>query len=352
MIAAVPGISTPSRPASKASTGWHFAPVPDLNREMKRQITKAAAWPTFMGICFALRQEGRKGKTPAIRQAAKDQQRVSVGLRHLARDMGLNVSTVRRQASRLAKLGLIVVHRPNVTFRADLATGRIVTNAKGRCENTRIYLTIQEVHLRPAKAGTGAKCNHPPVGSRVQNAPTVRESLKQRTPDGLADGFGRPQAEDAGRLPAADAPGLTAGEAGGHTAAKASQERRPIVPEDAGRDEPVLPVGRILANPNARPPRGRRVPADEQREPVSFTGNDLARLEATKRRLAAEAARRDQGFSEPMDNARRRRQEPVPNVSQETAAPPAEADGAAVEPFDTEAAKAAALAALRSEAAA
>lgn len=285
MIAAVSAdLSAPSRPASTTSTGWHFAPVPDLNRETKRRITKASAWPTFIGICVALRHEGRKGRTPEIRQAAKDQQRVGVGLRHLARDMGLNVSTVRRHVRRLAEIGVIVVHRPNVTFRADLATGRIVTKAKGRCENTRVYLTILPEHLRPTKAGTGAKRAHPPADPMAQSAPTVRESLNQRTPDGLATSVGQPQAGQAGRLPAAGP--------GGHSAAKAGQERPPILPVDAGRDEPVLPVGRVIREAKASPPPRRTNPYQEaSRGPQPFIGRDAEAWERTRRLEAEKAAR-------------------------------------------------------------
>jgi len=286
MIAAVSAdLSSPSRPASTTSTGWHFAPVPDLNRETKHRITKASAWPTFLGICLALREQGRKGRTPAIRQAAKADQRISVGLRHLARDMGLNVSTVRRHVRHLVELGVIVTFNPNVSHHVDPATGRIFTKAKGRCENTRVYLTIQPHHLRPAKAkATGADCAHRAADlspCKVQSAPTVRDSKNQRVPDGLATGVGQPQAGQAGRL--------TAAGAGGHTAAKAGQERPPIVPQDAGRDEPDLPP-RLGRAATSTPLRRTNKWQEGDRKPQAFTGEVADAFERTRRREAEKAA--------------------------------------------------------------
>lgn len=298
MIASVSAdFAAPSRPASTTRRNYHFASLPDLNRETKHRISKAAAWGTFAGICLMLRHEKRKGRTAAIRQAADANEEIGVGLRHLARDVGLNVSTVRRHVRRLVEIGVIAVWNPNVSFHADLATGRIVTKAKGRCENTRVYLTIQPQHLRPARAGMGAICAHQPADPspcKAQSAPTVRDSKNQRTPDGDAVGIGTPPAGPGGRLTAAEAPGLSAGEAGGHTAAKASQEGNGILPADAGRDEPVLPPGRLTrAAAKAAPPRRKNVYQEGSQGPHPFTGKHADAFERTRRRLEAEQAARD-----------------------------------------------------------
>lgn len=210
--------------------------------------------------------------------------------------MGISVSTVRRHVRHLVDIGVIVVYHPNLSFHVAPATGRITTKAEGRCQNTRVYLTIQPHHLRPAKAsGMGADCTHQdadPSPCKVQIAPTVRDSKNQRTPDGLTAGAGQPQAEPAGRLAAAEAPGLPAGEAGGHAAAKAGQEEPDIVPFDAGRDEPDLPP-RLCRAGNAAPERRTNRWQEEPRTPQEFAGRDRERFEATRRRLEAEKAARE-----------------------------------------------------------
>lgn len=330
MIAAVsPDVSTPSRHATTTKTGWHFSPVPDLNRETKHQVTKASAWPTFTGICFALRQEGRKGRTASIRRAAKEDQKLSVGLRHLARDMGLNVSTVRRQVRRLEQLGLVVIFNPNVRHHVDPATGRIFAKSeKGRCENTRVYLTIQPHHLRPAKAtAMGAQCAQPAGqdGScKVQSAPIVRDSKNQRTPDGDACGIGTPPAGQAGRLPAAKAAGHAAGDAG--------HERPPIVPLDAGRDEPDLPP---RLNRAGKAPTNRRTNGYQEGQRGQEERRSAAEAAAAWHRRDPQQEARTQAYLEA--KAQKATKKPQP-ADQPASRPPA--------PPDDKAAKAAFLAVL------
>ena len=335
MIASISTAISPSRAgrtqaASTTSTGWHFAPLPDLNRETKHRISEKSAWPAFVGICVALRQEGRAGNSPAVRQAAKQSQRVGIGLRHLARDMGLDVSTVRRQVKRLADLGLVVAHRPNVQTVRDQDTGRIVTKSQGRCENTVIYLTITADHLRPAKAGTGAKRSHPPAGPKVQSAPTVRDSGNQRTPDGGADGVGTP--------PARQAAGLSAGQ----NRLTPAEAPTPVIPADAGRDSPPLPAGRIVPAPKAAAPSRPRSPFPEDHaEPKPFTGQDADRFAATRRRLEAERqAREAREAASVADSRPVSPQAPPPRPA---APPPPPAPDPT---FDQDAARAAVLAAL------
>jgi hypothetical protein len=302
VISAVSPAKTRPEISSSTSTGWHFAPIPDLNRVTKHAISQHCAWPAFIGICMALRQEGRRGATSSIRQAAKDQQRVGIGLRELARDLGINVGTVRRQVGRLVEIGVIVRHRPNVEIRADLATGKIVSKAKGRCENTLIYLTILPKHLRPAKAVTGAKRTQPTVVLKVHNQPTFIESKNQRVPDGQADGVGRPQPQ----------------EEGGHSAAKAGREEIPILPMDAGRDEPVMPIGRVIGSPKTSPaPRRTNRYQDDQRPPQVWVGPEEQARKAMQARLAAEQAERDRRDAEAKTTAQAAPQE-VPETDPET----------------------------------
>lgn len=340
MFSAVSTVSRRPSDAWNTATGFPFAQFPDLNRETKTLVSKASSWPVLCGVILALRQEGRRGMNAQVRKAAKEQLKIGVGLKHLARDLGLNVTTVRRQVRRLEELGLVVTHRPNVTHTTDPATGQIVTKSDGRCENTTIFLTITPEHLRPTKKSTGAQCAPPPCVSRAHNAPTVRELGIQRAPDGGASGVGTP--------PAAAAAGLPAGETGGHSAAgtgrlaAAGQEGTSVVPVTAGRDEPVLPAGRLLPTPKTTPRRqaaGRHFGQEPTARSAEEASRDWHRRdpEADRRReeyLASKAAKRPTEDRPPAE-APVRPQEPEP-------ARPAVSDT-----YDFEAARQAALAALR-----
>ncbi len=309
MIAAISDVlslsrasQTPHRQggASKPpQTGWAFQRVPNLNSETRRAIGKARAGWTFTVICTELGYACHKGK------ASWDQQRLGIGLRALARESGQSVGKVRRDIEALADLGLVVSTRPRVLHVADPATGRIETKAKGRCENTLIYLTITQAALRPPKGhgGTqGGTTVAPPTAScKGQDGTTFRDCRKQTTPDGGADGVGTPPAGPGGRLPAAEAPGLPAGEAGGHAAAKASQEGGGILPVDAGRDEPPMPAGRIVpaasTSTRAAPTRqrsGSSHPEDHQEPRVWSGAAEEARLRMLREMEARRAADAEQ----------------------------------------------------------
>ena len=227
---------------------WFFK-VPDLSDETAAAISKANAWPTFIGICRAIHDRGRRG-TKAEQDAA-DNGVIGIGIKALARASGLDASTVRRQIRRLHGLGLVVVHARGVIEVADATTGRIKVNRIGRTPTALVYLTVTEAHMRPAAAKAaakvgGAKRNPSPRADRVQNAPPSKDRTieKKETPPTV------PQEA-----------GLTAGEAGGHSAAEASQERRQVVSgvqrqddpkreAEAGPREPVrekpCPVGNVV----------------------------------------------------------------------------------------------------------
>lgn len=264
------GARTPfRRPAGRSSskTGWDFQPVPNLNRATRQAIGQAKAGWTFTTICTELGYACYKGK------ATWDQQRLGIGLRALARESGQDVRKVRRDCDALAKLGLVVISRPKILHVCDPATGRITTKAKGRCESAVIYLTITEAVLRPAKgsggAMGGATVEPPPAACKGHHGTTVREEKKQRTPDGDAVGIGTPLAgQDAG---------LPAGEAGRLPAA--TPEEPAILPLAAGRDEPVIPSGRILPS-TSKPATGRD----------RGTGHRPAGYGQEERRSAAEAS--------------------------------------------------------------
>lgn len=325
MIAAVSDVVSASRAtrtprqggASKPpQTGWAFQRVPNLSSETRRAIGKARCGWTFTVICTELGYACHKGR------ASWDAQRLGIGLRALARESGQSLNKVRRDVAALVDLGLVVSQRPRILHIADPATGRITAKAKGRCENTLIYLTITEAALRPPKGqrGTGDGTSvAPPIDAcKGQDGTTFRDCRKQRTPAGDAVGIGTPPAVPGGRLAAAEAPGLPAGEAGGHSAAKASQERGGILPVDAGRDEPPMPAGRIV--PAAATTRRAAPPRERERHPEDGKPWDQASLDAmarTNRRLAAEEERRrqeDAAWRERQEAEERQRQAEAPST--------------------------------------
>lgn len=313
--------SQPSRRAGTASkTGWAFQPLPNLNRETRQQIGRLRAGWTFAVICTELGYAVHKGR------ATWDQQRLGIGLRALARESGQSLGKVRRDCRALADLGIVVVHRPKVLHTADPATGQITAKAKGRCEETLIYLTITPSVLRPAKVhrDTGDRSTvAPPQGiSKVHRGTTVREvNQTKNTPAGGADRVGTPAAETAG---------LTAGEA-----------PAPIMPVNAGRDEPPIPAGRIVPSPRPQAaPAGRRrsdFPEDHA-GPQAFTGEAADAFERTRRRLEAERRHREAQEAAAAPPA-------VRHDPPQAAAPPPRSRHSAGD-YDHEAAKASVLAAL------
>jgi hypothetical protein len=235
MIAAVSPAVPAVRTATKAKTGWAFQPLPNLNRETRQRLgTTRAGW-TFSVICTELGYAVHKGR------ATWDKQRLGIGLRALARESGQSLGKVRRDVAALGKLGLVVIHRHKVMHVADPVTGKITSKSRGRCESTLIYLTITESVLRPAKVHRGTTpvttVAPPPDSSKVHRGTTVTDSGKQRTPDGGADGVGTPLAGEAAGLPA------------GGNRLPPPAEAAPVIPAEAGRDEPPLPDGRITPQP-------------------------------------------------------------------------------------------------------
>jgi hypothetical protein len=270
----------------------YFFQVPDLSDETAAAISKANAWPTFIGICRAIHDRKRRG-TDAERLAATNGM-IGLGIKGLARSSGLDPVTVRRQVRRLAELGLVVVHRRGITDVADPATGRITSNRIGRTPASLVYLTVTERHMRPAAAKAAAKVGDakrtPSAGlDRVQSALPSKDISKEpkETPT-------TPQ--DAGST------------VGGHSAAKASQERRQATEATAGTLEPSSgqpdPVGnakpparstRHQTPPPARSTRSGSVWPDgvEAAPPTPWGGTDAKRMAATRRRLDAERLERE-----------------------------------------------------------
>ena len=285
---AISAVLSQAPPPAAGRIRWFFK-VPDLSDETAAAISKANAWPTFIGICRAIHDRGRRG-TKVERQAASDGM-IGIGIKGLARSSGLDPVTVRRQVRRLAELGLVVVHRRGITDVADPTTGRITSNRIGRTPACLVYLTATEAHMRPAAAKAAAKVGGarrtPSVGrDRVHCAsPSTECSIETKeTP-----------------TPPQDAVSTV----GGHSAAKASQEGRQGTEAAAGTLEPSSgqpdPVGNAepparathhQTPPSAPSPRSGSVWPDgvEVAPPTPWQGEAASRLKWTLQRLAAQKA--------------------------------------------------------------
>jgi DNA-binding transcriptional regulator YhcF (GntR family) len=248
-------VSDPSTEVSgRENAAWSsncFFKVPNLSDETKRLVSEKSAWPAFIGILDAMNNQIIRGRTPEIREAAALGV-VGVGLSAIARAVGVNVSTVRRQVRRLEQLGLVAVHSPVKMVVTDPDTGRIRSKSAGRTPPCTVYLTITEDRLRPFKRGLrcnvrhngddqGAKCNPSDGSVKAQNALPSEDSSKElsrhRRPSGRTSGAGRP--EDRRK---------------GGTAANYHDDHRPV---------------------------------------TGWTGTDAERFAATKARIEAEAAERE-----------------------------------------------------------
>jgi hypothetical protein len=319
MIAAVsPVVSRTPAALTPAPTGYPWIKgLPDLNRQTTRLIGESGAGWTFTTICRLLHHIGRIGR-PRARQEAKERQRLSVGLAAVAEEAGLSIGKVRRDCTKLAKLGLIVTIRPNVTMERDLETGRLKENRTGRSKATVIVLTVCQEHLRQKAS--------PPVGQAVSptrmapSSPTrlgglpahdsvhpggaiQRDRNTKRTPDGLAVGIGQPQAEGEAGLPAGPAGGQEAAGEGRLPAAGQEEGTVPlrIVVADDADEQAHLPPGRLT--PQAAKPRepqrrtwgGQWGQGQPSSPPLSsWSADELAALRRQRERLEAEQRDLDQ----------------------------------------------------------
>lgn len=314
-----PVVSRTPAALTPAPTGYPWIKgLPDLNRQTARLIGESGAGWTFTTICRLLHHIGRIGR-PRARQEAKERQRLSVGLAAVAEEAGLSIGKVRRDCTKLAKLGLIVTIRPNVTMERDPETGRLKENRTGRSKATVIVLTVCQEHLRQKAAPPVDQAVSPPrmapsSPTRLEGLPAhdsvhpgtpiQRELNSKRAPDGLAVGIGQPQAEEEAGLPAGQAGGQEAAEEGrlpaaGHEAGT-DHGLRIVTAADADADElAVLPPGRLT--PQAAKPREpqRRTWGGQwgQEQPAapplaSWSPDEMAALRRARERLEAEQRER------------------------------------------------------------
>jgi len=303
-------VSASTDTAEAVPVCYRWFKMPDLNRATHRRLGASGAGWTFTTICRLVHHVGRVGR-PQARKAAREAGRLGVGLQAIADEAGISVAKVRRDLTRLVDLGLVAVVRRNVTFKADLATGKITENRTGRSVPVTVFLTVGPEHLR-TKAGQDRPAGNPskmapgnPSNLEGQAVPDrdhsgggiQREEKSERRPDGDACGIGSP--------PAVQEAGLTAGQAAGtrepastpagrQTASRSLQDGG-AVRVDAADDGLPPRIGRVSV-PASRPQRprpaaGQRFPEDH-REPHTWSG---AAEEARKAMLASleEARRRD-----------------------------------------------------------
>lgn len=177
---------------SRSATPFFFK-LPELSDETAAGISKAAAWPTFIGVCRAIRHQQRRGKTERIRQLASDGT-IGIGIKQLGRSMGLTSGTVRTQLRKLVKLGLVMVYSPPKVITTDPITGQIKQKQGGRSARTLVMLTVQEHHCRPCKVRSephdGVQSEPPRQRYKARSAPPSKDysNKKQRQRQPLSSG--------------------------------------------------------------------------------------------------------------------------------------------------------------------
>jgi hypothetical protein len=314
MVSAVSAVVSQAPTASKGEpASYHWLKMPDLSRATHRRLGQTGAGWTFETICRLVHHVGRVGR-PQARKAARDLGRLGVGLQAIADEAGISVAKVRRDLVHLVDLGLVAVSRRNVTFTADLATGKIVENRTGRSLPVAVFLTIGPEHSRSKSTQeTAANPSRmaPPNPSILEGASVLhrdhsggaiqREEFKRR-PDGDACGIGSPPASQEGSLEAGhesatqEPPSAGIGRENACQGVLQPDGQGGATREDAGRDDLPVPIGRVSrpAGKAASPRQaGRKSFPEDHREPQAFTGKVADAFTATMQRLKAEKAARE-----------------------------------------------------------
>ena len=148
----------PAPPAAKA-VPWHsregvyFVPVRELNDATRAAMRKAQCQATWAAIHDALHDQARRGRTAAIRDAARLGILIDVGIMGLHRySGGLTPKTIRRHLECLQAIGIAGMGRPTIQF--TLKDGKLCkAKGQGREKAVRIFVTVDaERHCRPGKA--------------------------------------------------------------------------------------------------------------------------------------------------------------------------------------------------------
>ena len=235
-----------SRRGVSAAVGRQWFAFPDLSDEQRKAMNKARVMDTYTEIISQLNRRRFKGRTSLEREMAEGGCLRHLGVKGIARATGRDPKTTARHLKWLASAGLITVTNPNVTLAKDPATGRITANQSGRRDACVIVLTVNAEQVRP----TAVRGNDAPevtvttTGDRGNYAPKPSAS-SVRVRGNHAPVFHRDKRNIEGTRP-------SSGESG----------------------------------------RPRSKWEEEPREPRAFTGDDAARLRATRERLEREARER------------------------------------------------------------
>ncbi len=126
--------------------------MPQLRTEISREVGRRCAESAWRGIGELLREQERKGRTPAIREAAGRLMILDdVGVAGLARHTGKTRNTIYRQLAVLEDIGLVRCVRPPVRL-VHGADGRLVTKKGGQERPVRIIVTYDPArHGKPLR---------------------------------------------------------------------------------------------------------------------------------------------------------------------------------------------------------
>ena len=189
--------------------------LPQLRTEISREIGRRCAESAWRGIWDLLREQERKGRTAAIREAAG---RLCIlddtGVAGLARHTGKSRNTIYRQLAILEDIGLIRCVRPPVSMVRG-PDGRLILKKGGRERPVRIVVTYDlDVHGKPRRKPArpadsyGQSLTIEPASSGAsygQPLNTFQRCFQtELPPDAETDGIGSAVAgEGEGGLPAA-----------------------------------------------------------------------------------------------------------------------------------------------------
>ena len=189
--------------------------LPQLRTEISREIGRRCAESAWRGIWDLLREQERKGRTAAIREAAG---RLCIlddtGVAGLARHTGKSRNTIYRQLAILEDIGLIRCVRPPVSMVRG-PDGRLILKKGGRERPVRIVVTYDlDVHGKPRRKPArpadsyGQSLTIEPASSGAsygQSLTTFQRCFQtELPPDAETDGIGSAVAgEGEGGLPAA-----------------------------------------------------------------------------------------------------------------------------------------------------
>ena len=189
--------------------------LPQLRTEISREIGRRCAESAWRGIWDLLREQERKGRTAAIREAAG---RLCIlddtGVAGLARHTGKSRNTIYRQLAILEDIGLVRIVRPPVSMVRG-PDGRLILKKGGRERPVRIVVTYDlDVHGKPRRKPArpadsyGQSLTIEPASSGASYGQSLTTSQRcfqtELPPDAETDGIGSAVADGGeGGLPAA-----------------------------------------------------------------------------------------------------------------------------------------------------